>query len=453
MVGCGICWRLLSYFTDVVKEGGYVGCIAVLGAFADWMTWIAMTKSLAVMLPTLQEQFGASTWLVGWMIAIIDGTVDLAGPFAPILGNTFGVRTVFMVSGTVTGAAFICSAFATSLSTMAIILAVVGPTLGLVNILSRDLIGRYFDKHHTTALGIAGLGTSLGFIIFAPLTQFLLDLYGWKATMMLLGALFFNLTVCGALIKPEDKTTSGNGGYHSVDKDGDHSAIDDQEDGSSRQSRSSTCTTIRKLITASLQLDLFTSVRYWLVTFVTVMTWLTFAAWVIYFVPYVTISKGYSLSEAANFVLIFGIGKILGSLLVGQTVSVCGQIGLGANVWMSFAIFTTSTYFFVDPWLTASWAISVGAFFFGCFHSFMFILGDVITKEAIGVDQLGCALGWIGFKAGVVRFAFLFFPGLVFDTLGSYTLAFTIMGGINLLSFFAFLALMWLKRYRQDTVK
>ena len=79
MVGCGICWRLLSYFTDVVKEGGYVGCIAVLGAFADWMTWIAMTKSLAVMLPTLQEQFGASTWLVGWMIAIIDGTVDLAG--------------------------------------------------------------------------------------------------------------------------------------------------------------------------------------------------------------------------------------------------------------------------------------------------------------------------------------------------------------------------------------
>ena len=49
-----------------------------------------------------------------------------AGPFAPILGNTFGVRTVFMVSGTVTGAAFICSAFATSLSTMAIILAVVG---------------------------------------------------------------------------------------------------------------------------------------------------------------------------------------------------------------------------------------------------------------------------------------------------------------------------------------
>ncbi|XP_033639834.1 monocarboxylate transporter 14-like [Asterias rubens] len=458
------------------------------------MTWVALSKSLAVMLPTLQDQFGASTWLVGWIVAMVDGSVDLAGPIAPILRDKFGIRMVFMASGVVIGTSFISAAFSTSLSTMACILAVVaGPTLGLANILSRDLIGRCFEKYHTTALGIAGCGASMGYIVFAPLTQFLLDLYGWKATMMLLGAIICNLTVCGALLKPRDKTTSGHGDYQAVDKDGDQRAekdgdqcadedgdpradkdgdqkvdkhgdqqvdkygdqqvnkgggrraVDDQEDRECPQSRASNHKTIRKLITSNLHLYLFTSVRYWLVMFVTVMTWLTFAAWVIYFVPYVTISKGYSLHEAANFVLIFGVGKIVGSLLVGQTVPACRKIGIGANVWMLVSTFVLATYFFVDPWLTASWAISVNASVLGCFHSFTFVLYDVITKEAIGVDQLGSALGWIGLKAGIARFAFLFFPGLVFDTLGSYTVAFVIMGGMNVLGGVAMLALISLQ--------
>ncbi|XP_071803146.1 monocarboxylate transporter 14-like isoform X2 [Asterias amurensis] len=460
--------------------------------FSSCMTWVALAKSLAVMLPTLQEQFGASTWLVGWIVAMVDGSVELAGPIAPILRDTFGVRMVFMASGVVVGISFTSAAFSTSLSTIACILAVVaGPTLGLANLLSRDLIGRCFEKYHTTALSIAGFGVSMGYVIFAPLTQFLLDLYGWKATMMLLGAIICNLTVCGALLKPRDKTTSGHGDYQAVDKDGDQRvnkdddqradkdgdqcadkdgdqqvdkygdqqvnkgggrrAVDDQEDREYPQSRASNHKTIRKFITSNLNLYLFTSVRYWLVTFVTVMTWLTFAAWMIYFVPYVTISKGYSLHEAANFVLIFGVGKLVGCLLVGQTIPACRKIGIGANVWMLVSTFVLATYFFVDPWLTASWAISVNASVLGCFHSFTFVLYDVITKEAIGVDQLGSALGWIGLKAGIVRFAFLFFPGLVFDTLGSYTVAFVIMGGMNVLGGVAMLALTWLQRHRKDT--
>ena len=73
---------LRSYFNEIVKEGENIGCIAVFGMFTINMIWNGVIKSLAVMLPTLQEQFGASTWLVGWMIALIDGTCDLAGTSA-----------------------------------------------------------------------------------------------------------------------------------------------------------------------------------------------------------------------------------------------------------------------------------------------------------------------------------------------------------------------------------
>ena len=78
-MGCSLRERLQSYMLELVHDGGTLGWLAVLGTFATMMAWTGMVKGLAVMLPTLQEQFNTSTWLLGWMIAILDGTVDIAG--------------------------------------------------------------------------------------------------------------------------------------------------------------------------------------------------------------------------------------------------------------------------------------------------------------------------------------------------------------------------------------
>ena len=76
---CALYKRLLDYTLELYQDGGYLGWMGVLGTFAAGMTWNGMTKGLAVLLPSLQEQFDTSTWLLGWMIAIIDGVSDLAG--------------------------------------------------------------------------------------------------------------------------------------------------------------------------------------------------------------------------------------------------------------------------------------------------------------------------------------------------------------------------------------
>ena len=62
-----------------VQDGGALGWFAVLGSFGGSFAWVGSTKGLAVLLPTLQDQLSSPTWLVGWMIAIIDGIIDLAG--------------------------------------------------------------------------------------------------------------------------------------------------------------------------------------------------------------------------------------------------------------------------------------------------------------------------------------------------------------------------------------
>ena len=76
------------------------------------------------------------------------------------------------------------------------------PGIGISIILTRALVGSYFDKHYAVANAIGGLGYASGFIFIGPLTQFLLDNYGWKGALAMLGALSLNLGACGGLLQP-----------------------------------------------------------------------------------------------------------------------------------------------------------------------------------------------------------------------------------------------------------
>ena len=287
-----------------------------------------------------------------------------------------------------------------------------GPAIGIANIATRNLLGRCFNKSHTTAYGIGGMGASLAFVVFAPLTQFFLELYGWRATMLLIGVIFSHLVVCGALLKPPQ---AAPGDYQTV-------SVDDDAAKTSSKGRCSCLISISH----AFRLDLFKSVSYWLIAFVFVMPSMMYASWLIYFVPYINVYKGYSLHDATNFVVVFGFGKIAGNLTIGPLVE---KSCLGSFAWMGVSIVVISINYCIDPWLMYYWSIVVNAFLYGYFNSIFYVLNDVITKETIGVDQLGIALGWIGLKGGIMRLSFLFFPGMYFIFIAAifsvYTLIFS----------------------------
>ena len=282
-----------------------------------------------------------------------------------------------------------------------------GPAMGIAHITTRELVGKCFNKSYTMAVGIGGIGPSVGFVIFAPLVQFFLEIYGWRATMLLIGAIFSHLAVCGAFLKPQVTPEY----YKEVNVSEDQGVVDDDATRTRSKDLCSYITSCCTSITDTFRLDLFTSVPYWLITFIYAMIVMTHTSWVIYFVPYMNVSKGYSLVDATNFVVVMGTGKILGNVIVGPVV---GKSGLGSNVWMCISLLVTCVNYVVDPWLMSYWPIAVNVFIFGCFDSFLYNIFDVITKETIGVDQLGMALGWIGLKGGIFRFSFLFFPGMLF---------------------------------------
>ena len=58
---------------------GRRGWLVVASAHVAIMMWDRDTKALAVLLPTLKEQFNAETWMIGWLIAGVSTVLELTG--------------------------------------------------------------------------------------------------------------------------------------------------------------------------------------------------------------------------------------------------------------------------------------------------------------------------------------------------------------------------------------
>ena len=86
-------------------------------------------------------------------------------------------------------------------SIMSFFLYFTGPGISFAYILSKSMIGRCFKTNYATANGIGQIGSPLGLIIMAPLVQLLLDTYGWRGAMLLLGEIGLHLVVCGGLLR------------------------------------------------------------------------------------------------------------------------------------------------------------------------------------------------------------------------------------------------------------
>ena len=134
-------------------------------------------------------------------------------------------------------------------------------------------------------------------------------------------------------------------------------------------------------------------------------------AWVIYFVVYTTVSKGFSLGDASNFVVSYGIGRIISSLTVGPLVKNFQVLSLSNSAWLGLGLFISSLYYLIDPWLMSYWPIIVAAFICGYFTVMVHIQVDLVIIESFGADQMGFFMGWNGLFTGVTGLFTLYLPG------------------------------------------
>ena len=157
-------------------------------------------------------------------------------------------------------------------------------------------LSNYFEEYYPVANCIAYTGSAVGITIFAPLTQFLLDSYGWEGAVMILGSICLHLTVCGVMLKT------------SKDEDSKYQALENFDTSTSN-------ILIRFLKWISEKLDFY---HFQNPTFLACLTAVfamgySWTGWVTYLVPYAK-QRGLAPYHATSLATAGGIGHLVGTI-------------------------------------------------------------------------------------------------------------------------------------------
>lgn len=67
---------------------------------------------------------------------------------------------------------------------------------------ANSAVSRYFVRWRPIAFSVAFSGECLFSFVFSPFFQWLIQTYGWRGALLIIGGLQLNLCVCGALMRP-----------------------------------------------------------------------------------------------------------------------------------------------------------------------------------------------------------------------------------------------------------
>lgn len=163
--------------------------------------------SFGILYVELLDYFGESKSLTSWVGSLFYGFCLMGGPLASALATKFGCRKVLMYGGIVATIGTFVSAYATDVRMLIVTFGVItglGMSMGYVT--SVVMVAFYFEDKRSLATGISVCGSGIGTFVFAPLTEMLISVYGWRGTMVIWSGIILNLVVCGALLRPLEFT-------------------------------------------------------------------------------------------------------------------------------------------------------------------------------------------------------------------------------------------------------
>ncbi len=177
-----------------------------------------------------------------------------------------------------------------------------GVGMGLTYIPQTVALVSSTSDHFPVMFAIAFLGGSFGVMTCPPITEFLLGIYGWRGTLMIMAAVMFHVTVFGALNNQHVQKYSK---LNTTDTD---QVLDDKKESGFRN-------WLRE-VASWLSLNVLAEKPRVLLQVGIVFLQGTFsAAWMIFLVPH-AVSRGISLSAAALLSTGGGVGNLMGRLVL-----------------------------------------------------------------------------------------------------------------------------------------
>ncbi len=259
-------------------------------------------------------------------------------------------------------------------------------------------LARYFDKCFSTANAIACVGVSSGVMILPILTQHLINVYGWRGTMLILGGVNLHCIAAGALLRPNHDAGNPFGSTPSDSKNIaliKTSAYADEQDNP----------LVAKII-YYLDLHLFLDPIFLTRVVYTLGDSYCFTGWLIYLVPF-AMDNGIQPYKAALLATCGGIGNLLSRFIFPFIIQIvsneCVIYCIAIANCIAFALYPVfSVYHVYAGFILCSILFGVGTG-----------IGDLansqIAKESIDADKMTNAFMWlfVAYSVGSVISGFL----------------------------------------------
>ncbi|KAF0759817.1 monocarboxylate transporter 12-like, partial [Aphis craccivora] len=160
-------------------------------------------KSFGVLFVEFTEAFHASETAASWIPAICYFLYCSLGPVSSYLSSIYSYRTVTLIGGTLASLGLMLCYFADSITFLYGMMF--GCGAGLAFPPGIFIVTSYFVKYRGFANGVAISGSCLGSMFLPPFLGYLIDNYGYKDVVLILGALTLNVWVGAMLYHPVEQ--------------------------------------------------------------------------------------------------------------------------------------------------------------------------------------------------------------------------------------------------------
>ncbi len=381
------------------KSKIFYGWFVVVAGFFVTFTLGEAMWSFGVFFKPLAAEFGWSRALVSSAYTAFMIGFSVSVIFTGRLVDKYSPRPILMASAILAGVGISLCGRVDDINQLRACLFFAGLGGGATWSVPTATVQRWFNhrKKAGLALGIVISGIGLGAMVFTPLINYLIIIYGWRNTYSIVGALYFAIIIASALVMKKSPVDSGQEREGSPDVP---ASLGDEG-----------LTTKKALFTHA-----FASIM--IINCIVVVACQTVT---VHMIPHAT-DKGISPTIAAAALGLAGGFSFLGRILSGIISDRMNWQMTLAFACLGMALFLSCLLFLYETWILYCFVI-----FYGVFQGMRSPAHVGVLGEFFGMRSLG---ELIGITAAIAMMLGAFAPyvaGFIFDATGSYFWAFVLV--------------------------
>jgi sugar phosphate permease len=410
-----------------LKRKIHYGWIVLGVAFLGVLAAQGLRYSFGAFMSPWEEDFTASRGLISAVSFVSFAVFAISQPIVGKLIDRFGIKNIFIYSVIVLGISTLLTYFATSVWQLFILYGVISSLGfgGASGVTATLAVTKWFHKKQGLALGIVEAGFGAGQMIIVPSSLLLIDQFGWRVTTLWLGG--FLLLVVFPILAFFLKSEPSDVGLSPLGKE-----AEVEEDEKAKAEALNQPVVSRKSF-VNQRAFWFLIIPYFICGVTTTGLMDT------HLIPFAQ-ACGFSVGLTGLAVSFLALFNTLGTVVAGvlsdrlDNRKMVAIIYLVRGTTILFLLFFTLNskwlgIFLENSWLLIVFSVAFGIVDFAVVAPTMKLMAGYFHGPSIGVitgfiymsHQLGSAIG-------------SFFPGILFDTTGSYTVTFAIASALLILA-------------------